>query len=235
MTFLIADGVVPSNEWRGYVLRKIMRRAMRHGRKLGLHEPFLHTLVDVLVAEMGDAYPELRASRDAVVQVVGAEEERFDAVLTGGLPRLEEALERAAAGARVLPGDEAFKLYDTFGLPRDFIEDLASNQGLRFDAEGFEREMEAQRAKARAGSGFKASDGFTRQRLGLKHRATGTDSFRWIQFHIHRHPHRVPVSAQDHGQRPVLRRPGYLERGRRGLCRVGADPFLPPSRWAGIG
>ena len=154
MTFLIADGVVPSNEWRGYVLRKIMRRAMRHGRKLGLHEPFLFSLVDVLVREMGDAYPELKAGRDAVVQVVKSEEERFDAVLTGGLPRLEEALERAARGSRVLPGDEAFKLYDTYGLPRDFIEDLASNQGLQFDAEGFAREMEGQREKARAKSAF---------------------------------------------------------------------------------
>jgi alanyl-tRNA synthetase len=154
MTFLIADGVVPSNEWRGYVLRKIMRRAMRHGRKLGLHEPFLYSLVDVIVGEMGGAYPELKAGRDAVVQVVKAEEERFDAVLTGGLPRLEDALERAAAGSGVLPGDEAFKLYDTHGLPRDFIEDLASNQGLRFDADGFEREMEAQREKARSRSGF---------------------------------------------------------------------------------
>jgi alanyl-tRNA synthetase len=159
MTFLIADGVVPSNEWRGYVLRKIMRRAMRHGRKLGLHEPFLHALVDVLVGEMGGAYPELKAGRDAIVQVVRAEEERFDAVLTGGLPRLEDALERAAAGSRVLPGDEAFKLYDTYGLPRDFIEDLAANQGLRFDAEGFDREMEAQREKARARSGFEGRKG----------------------------------------------------------------------------
>jgi alanyl-tRNA synthetase len=159
MTFLIADGVVPSNEWRGYVLRKIMRRAMRHGRKLGLHEPFLHTLVDVVVSEMGAAYPELKAGRDAVVQVVRAEEERFDAVLTGGLPRLEDAIERAAAGTRVLPGDEAFKLYDTYGLPRDFIEDLASNQGLSFDATGFEREMEAQREKARARSGFDGGKG----------------------------------------------------------------------------
>ncbi len=163
MTFLIADGVVPSNEWRGYVLRKIMRRAMRHGRKLGLHEPFLHTLVDVVVGEMGAAYPELRAGRDAVVQVVHAEEDRFDAVLTGGLPRLEDALERAGAGSRMLPGDEAFRLYDTYGLPRDFIEDLASNQGLTFDAAGFEREMEAQREKARASSGFdnRKGDAFT--------------------------------------------------------------------------
>ena len=158
-TFLIADGVVPSNEWRGYVLRKIMRRAMRHGRKLGLHEPFLHALVDVLVHEMGDAYPELKAGRDAVVQVIRSEEERFDAVLTGGLPRLEEVLERAAASTRVVAGEEAFKLYDTYGLPRDFIEDLASNQGLRFDAEGFEAAMEGQREKARAGSAFDGKKG----------------------------------------------------------------------------
>ncbi|MGE0040175.1 MAG: alanine--tRNA ligase [Vicinamibacterales bacterium] len=154
MTFLIADGVVPSNEWRGYVLRKIMRRAMRHGRKLGLTRPFLHELVDVLVREMGDAYPELKAGRDAVAQVIHSEEERFDAVLSGGLPRLEEVLDRAAKGDKVVPGDEAFTLYDTFGLPRDFIEDLAANQGLGFDAQGFERAMEGQREKARAGSAF---------------------------------------------------------------------------------
>src|SRR5204863_889771 len=85
MTFLIADGVVPSNEWRGYVLRKIMRRAMRHGKKLGFTEPVLHDLVDVVAGEIGDAYPELRRNRDNVVSVVRAEEERFDAVLTAGL------------------------------------------------------------------------------------------------------------------------------------------------------
>ena len=158
-TFLIADGVVPSNEWRGYVLRKIMRRAMRHGRKLGMHEPFLFSLVDVLVGEMGGAYPELKAGRDAVSQVIRSEEERFDAVLTGGLPRLEDVLERAARGSKVVGGDEAFKLYDTYGLPRDFIEDLASNQGLRFDAEGFDAAMEGQRVKARAGSSFEGKKG----------------------------------------------------------------------------
>ncbi len=158
-TFLIADGVVPSNEWRGYVLRKIMRRAMRHGRKLGMHEPFLHTLVDVLVREMGDAYPELKAGRDTIAQVIKSEEERFDAVLTSGLPRLEDVLERAAKANKVVPGDEAFKLYDSYGLPRDFIEDLAGNQGLRFDAEGFDAAMEGQRVKARAGSSFEGKKG----------------------------------------------------------------------------
>jgi len=154
MTFLIADGVLPSNEWRGYVLRKIMRRAMRHGRRLGLTEPFLYRLADVLVGHMGEAYPELRSGRDTIVQVIRAEEARFDAVLTGGLPRLEELLDTAAASGGVVPGDEAFRLYDTWGLPLDFIEDLASERRLAFDREGFDRAMEAQREKARAKSAF---------------------------------------------------------------------------------
>ncbi len=153
-TFLIADGVVPSNEFRGYVLRKIMRRAMRHGKKLGLHEPFLYKLVDVLVAEMGGAYPELRASRDTVVQIIRSEEERFGIVLSGGLPRLEEVLERATKGSKIVRGEDAFKLYDTYGLPQDFIEDMASAQGLAFDKDGFEQALEGQRDKARKKSAF---------------------------------------------------------------------------------
>ena len=158
MTFLIADGVVPSNEWRGYVLRKIMRRAMRHGKQLGLQEPFLHTMVDTMVREFGDAYPELKTGRDIVAQVIRTEEERFDAVLTSGLPRLEEILDKAAAGNGLVPGEAAFKLYDTHGVPRDFIEDMIETRKLRLDQEGFERAMEAQREKARAKSAFKGSD-----------------------------------------------------------------------------
>ena len=153
-TFLIGDGVVPSNEWRGYVLRKIMRRAMRHGRKLGLKDPFMFQLVDVVVDEMGDAYPELKSSRVAIAQVVRSEEERFGIVLTDGLPRLEEVLEQAGRGNKVVPGEEAFKLYDTYGLPRDFIEDLAGAQGLTFDAQGFEHAMQRQREMARGKSAF---------------------------------------------------------------------------------
>jgi alanyl-tRNA synthetase len=158
MTFLIADGVVPSNEWRGYVLRKIMRRAMRHGKKLGFDEPVLHTLVDVVVGEMGDAYPELRTNSATIVRVVRSEEERFEAVLTAGLPRLEEALDRAAAANRVVPGEEAFRLYDSLGVPLDFMEDLAGQRQLAIDREGFERAMEGQRERARAGSAFKGAD-----------------------------------------------------------------------------
>ncbi|MGH9314916.1 MAG: alanine--tRNA ligase, partial [Vicinamibacterales bacterium] len=156
MTFLIADGVVPSNEWRGYVLRKIMRRAMRHGKKLGITEPFLHTLVDVLAREMGDAYPELRRNRNTIMQVVQSEEERFDAVLNAGLPRLEAAVERAAGGNRILPGHEIFRLYDSLGVPLDFIEDIAAQRGVGLDREGYERAMAGQREKARAGSAFEA-------------------------------------------------------------------------------
>ncbi len=165
MTFLIADGVVPSNEWRGYVLRKIMRRAMRHGKRLGVAEPFLHTLVDVIVREFGDAYPELKTGQPGVVQVVRSEEERFDAVLTDGLPRLEEMLDKTAAGTTVVRGEAAFRLYDTYGLPRDFIEDMIEERKLGFDREGFETAMEQQREKARAKSKFKkdarGGDAFT--------------------------------------------------------------------------
>ena len=168
MTFLIADGVVPSNEMRGYVLRKIMRRAMRHGQRLGVHEPFLHTLVDVIVREFGEAYPELKAGRSAIVQVVRSEEERFDAVLTDGLPKLEDVLDKAAArAARCVSGDVAFRLYDTYGLPRDFIEDMIEDRKLSLDREGFERAMEGQREKARAGSKFKGGRARTRHLRAL--------------------------------------------------------------------
>jgi alanyl-tRNA synthetase len=154
MMFLLADGVVPSNEWRGYVLRKIMRRAMRHGMRLGLTDPFLYRLVDVIVGEMGPAYPELVANQEAISRVIRSEEERFDAVLTGGLPRLEEAVERAAAGDGALSGEEVFRLYDTYGLPFDFVEDLASERRVSIDRAGFEQAMEAQRGKARAKNAF---------------------------------------------------------------------------------
>ncbi len=159
MTFLIADGVVPSNEFRGYVLRKIMRRAMRHGKRLGIAQPFLHELVDTLVREFGEAYPELVSGRDAIVQVIRSEEERFDAVLVDGLPRLDEVLDRAAASGGVVPGDVAFRLYDTFGLPLNFIEDMVDDRKLTLDRQGFETAMEGQRQQARAKSKFKPAAG----------------------------------------------------------------------------
>ena len=160
MTFLIADGVIPSNEFRGYVLRKIMRRAMRHGMRIGISETFLFKLVDVVVREMSSAYPELQSNRDTVASVVRNEEERFIAVLAEGLPRLEDALERATrTGGRQLSGDEAFKLYDTFGMPLDFIEDLAGERKVGVDRDAFERAMTGQREKARAKSAFEGKKG----------------------------------------------------------------------------
>src|SRR3954463_13557056 len=155
-TFLIADGVTPSNEWRGYVLRKIMRRAMRHGKHLGFTEPFMHTLVSVLDREMGDAYPDIRKSREMIEKTILAEEHRFEAVLTEGLPRLEAELTKVTGTkSKVLAGDVAFKLYDTFGVPFDFIEDTAASQGVTIDKEGYERAMAGQRDKARKKSDFK--------------------------------------------------------------------------------
>ena len=221
-TFLIADGVVPSNEWRGYVLRKIMRRAMRHGRKLGMHEPFLYALVDVVVGEMGEAYRELTTARHAVAKVIKSEEERFDAVLTDGLPKLEDVLDRAARGSRVVGGDEAFKLYDTFGLPRDFIEDLAGNQGLKFDAEGFDAAMEGQRVKARQGSSFegkKVQDfSFASDEARESLREVG-DAFEGYNGTTEQG---VPVLALfDEDRKPV----DALERGASGYVALARTPF----------
>ena len=159
-TFLIADGVIPSNEWRGYVLRKIMRRAMRHGRHLGIAEPFLYQLAAILDRDMGGAYPELGTNRDTVEKTILAEEKRFDAVLTEGLPRLEAEITRALESTeRTLSGDAAFRLYDTFGLPYDFIEDTAATSDVRVDRGAFETAMEGQRGKARAKSRFKSATG----------------------------------------------------------------------------
>jgi alanyl-tRNA synthetase len=152
------DGVIPSNEWRGYVLRKIMRRAMRHGKHLGLTEPFMHKLVAVLDAEMGDAYPGIRSGRAMIEKTILAEEHRFEAVLTEGLPRLEAELEKVSGTkSKVLSGDVAFKLYDTFGVPFDFIVDTAEAQGVKVDEAAYKHAMEGQRDKARAKSGFGGS------------------------------------------------------------------------------
>ena len=158
--FLIADGVMPSNEFRGYVLRKIMRRAMRHGIKLGITETFLPKLVDVIVHEMGDAYPELRSNRDTVASIVRNEEERFSAVLAESYFRIENLLAAAEqAPGRQISGDEAFKLHDTFGVPLDFVEDVAGERHITVDREGFERAMQKQQEKARAKSAFEGKKG----------------------------------------------------------------------------
>jgi alanyl-tRNA synthetase len=151
--FLIVDGVIPSNEGRGYVLRRIIRRAIRHGYKLGRTTPFFHGLVDDLAGAMGEAYPELGTSRQRVRQVLLQEEERFAETLENGMRVLEGALTRED---RMLDGETVFQLYDTFGFPVDLTADIARERGVRVDYAGFEAAMERQRERARAASKFQA-------------------------------------------------------------------------------
>ncbi|MDR5886569.1 alanine--tRNA ligase [Vreelandella janggokensis] len=152
--FLIADDVLPSNEGRGYVLRRIIRRAIRHGHKLGATEPFFHKLVDALDTEMGDAYPELRDARDQITRVLLKEEEQFARTLDHGMGLLSAALDNLQGD--VLPGETVFKLYDTYGFPYDLTADVCREREVTLDEEGFHRELEAQRERARAASQFGA-------------------------------------------------------------------------------
>ena len=156
-TFLISDGVVPANEGRGYVLRKILRRAITHGRLLGYDKPFLYKMIFAVCDLMQDAYPELQDSADRVSRTVRSEEQRFAHTIDVGLKKLEEAIHLsstvgpAMAGELLqLSGETAFKLYDTFGMPLDFMQDAARDQGIAFDQEGFDRAMHEQRERARA-------------------------------------------------------------------------------------
>ena len=149
-TFLIADGVQPSNEGRGYVLRRMLRRLVSHARRLGIERPVMERLAGTTIELMGDAYPELRENRAFVLQVATAEEERFAATLRQGMVLFEQEVERAAASAeRRLPGDVAFKLHDTFGFPRELTRELAEDAGLAVDWDRFDRLMEEQRRRAR--------------------------------------------------------------------------------------
>jgi len=157
MTFLIGDGVMPGNEGRGYVLRKIMRRAMRHGKKLGIEEPFLHQLIGAVVERMSGAYPELLTQQRATSAVITAEEERFGATLKQAFGVFEDVVKKG--GGQSIGGADAFFLYDTYGLPLDFLEELASDRGLKVDHEGFERELEKQRERARQASKMEAVHG----------------------------------------------------------------------------
>ncbi|MFJ7883967.1 alanine--tRNA ligase [Pseudomonas sp. NPDC096917] len=151
-SFLIADGVLPSNEGRGYVLRRIIRRACRHGNKLGATGNFFYKIVAALVAEMGASFPELVREQANIERVLKAEEEQFSKTLEQGLKILEQDL--ADLKGTVVPGDVVFKLYDTYGFPMDLTADIARERNLTVDEEGFEREMEAQRVRARSASSF---------------------------------------------------------------------------------
>jgi alanyl-tRNA synthetase len=147
---LIADGVMPSNEGRGYVLRRLLRRAARHGRLIGIKEPFLHEVAMMVAAVMGDAYPELQHEKQRITEVIRAEEERFGETLDRGLVLLEDATAKLkATQQKVLPGDVAFRLYDTYGFPLDLTEDILSGENIIVDQAGFAKLMEQQRTRGR--------------------------------------------------------------------------------------
>ncbi len=155
-SFIVVDGVIPGNAGRGYVLRRIARRAIRHGYKLGARKPFFYQLVPALVKEMGDAYPELRAAQDKVSEVLKQEEERFFQTIANGMEILENAL---AEGIKTVDGETAFRLHDTFGFPLDLTADVCRERHVTVDAEGFEVAMQKQRDQARAAGKFKVAQG----------------------------------------------------------------------------
>tara|TARA_R110002073_G_scaffold4833_4_gene30807 strand:+ start:7890 stop:10490 length:2601 start_codon:yes stop_codon:yes gene_type:complete len=154
--FLIADGVLPSNEGRGYVLRRIIRRALRHGNKLQASGPFFHKMVDELVVQMGDAYPILSQTQDQLKKILLKEEQQFELTLDQGLRILSDAVKDMAGS--IIPGEVVFKLYDTYGFPTDLTADIAREKNLELDMEGFEKAMDEQRARARAASKFGSVD-----------------------------------------------------------------------------
>ncbi len=164
-SFTVADGVIPSNEGRGYVLRRITRRAIRHGYKLGARTPFFHKLVAALVAEMGEAYPELRANEKRITEVLKTEEERFFQTIANGMEILEGAL---ASGAKVIDGETAFKLHDTYGFPVDLTADVCRERDVTVDQAGFDAAMARQREQARAAGKFKMA-------AGLEYKGVATD------------------------------------------------------------
>jgi alanyl-tRNA synthetase len=155
ITFLMADGVLPSNEGRGYVLRRILRRAARHGRLLGIVKPFLHELTAAVVNQMAGVYSEVRVAAATIAEATRGEEERFIATLDHGLPILNEAIVKARlAGSKVLTGSDVFKLYDTYGFPMDLMGEACREQGMTLDEAGFDQAIEEQRTRARKTGGF---------------------------------------------------------------------------------
>ncbi|HHF98884.1 MAG TPA: alanine--tRNA ligase [Candidatus Aerophobetes bacterium] len=158
LVFLLEEGIMPSNVGRGYVVRRVLRRAFRYGRKLGLNYPFLHKGVPVVVEMMGEAYPQLREKEDEIVNIIKTEEEIFQDTLSRGLSILEKIIkEIKSSGKRILPGEEVFKMYDTYGFPLDITREIAEEAGIRLDEEKFKELMEEQRKRAKVAQGAKLS------------------------------------------------------------------------------
>jgi len=215
--FLVVDGVLPSNEGRGYVLRRIIRRAIRHGYKLGCEGPFFGRMVAPLAEVMGEAYPELVHKRDFLTEVLEREEKRFGETLDQGMKLLDGVI--ADLDGRVIPGDLAFKLYDTYGFPVDLTRDIARERELTLDEEGFERAMNAQRERARAAGRFAAADGVPAELIAelpvtqfLGYGQHEVDSARVVALLVDG----KPVEAIESGQAAVVvldRTPFYAESG----------------------
>ena len=210
-SFLVADGVIPGNEGRGYVLRRIVRRAIRHGYKLGQTQPFFHLLVEDLSRVMGEAYPELSAAKGRVAAVLKQEEERFADTLEHGMQVLEGALHRED---RMLDGETVFKLYDTYGFPVDLTADIARERGIQVDFAGFEAEMQQQRERARAASKFQAQAGM--EYSGQATEFHGYESVKLDATIVALYLDGVAVDRLSHGQRGVVvldKTPFYAESG----------------------
>jgi alanyl-tRNA synthetase len=227
--FLVVDGVIPSNEGRGYVLRRIIRRAIRHGYKLGQTKPFFAKLVPELSRLMGEAYPELPLKQEYVMRVLQAEEERFAETLENGMKMLDSALKSdAARGGKMLPGKLAFTLYDTYGFPIDLTADVARERGWAIDMDGFESEMAQQRERARAASSFKAAEGL--EYRGATTRFDGYDTLAEDARVVALYRDGSPVESLSTGQKGIVvldRTPFYAESGgqvgdRGELTRDGA-------------
>jgi len=162
VTFLVADGVLPSNEGRGYILRRLLRRALRHGRLLGIEESFLYEAVPVIIETMGDAYPELKQRADYITQIIKIEEDRFKETLNQGCRILEDSLQDLdKKGETIFPGEMAFRLYDTYGFPLDLTREIAAEKGMEIEEETFQSYLEEQREKAR--KALKSTGGFSRE------------------------------------------------------------------------
>ena len=225
--FLVSDGVIPSNEGRGYVQRRIVRRAIRHGYKLGKKTPFFHKLVPDLVKLMGDAYPNLAANEQRIIEVLKAEEERFYETLANGMEILDAAL---AGGAKVLPGEVAFKLHDTYGFPLDLSADVCRERGLSVDEAGFAAAMEKQKNQARAAGKFKMDKAL--EYSGAGNEFVGYETLEAASKIVALYADGTPVAALKAGQNGVVvldTTPFYAESGGQvgdeGLLLAGLARF----------
>ncbi len=225
--FLVADGVIPGNEGRGYVQRRIVRRAIRHGYKLGCKKPFFHKLVKDLVQQMGGAYPKLREQQERITEVLRVEEERFFETLAHGMEILDGAL---AGGAKTLPGDVAFKLHDTYGFPLDLSADVCRERGVAVDEAGFDAAMEHQKSTARAAGKFKMDRAL--EYSGAANRFTGYEHLSGTAKIVALYADGTSVAALKAGQSGVVvldSTPFYAESGGQvgdqGLITSGSARF----------